>query len=74
MAGARVQGSEELAGEVTLQASPNFPIRSSFGLTSFNVSAGVGVVGHSDDRRLMEGPVQSSIASPVEAIPDGVAR
>jgi hypothetical protein len=74
VAGGRVQGPEELAGEVTLQASPNFPIRSSFGLPAFNVSAGVGVVGHPDNRRLMEGPVQPTITSPVAAIPDGVAR
>lgn len=76
-AGGCVGGIEDpvdLAGQVAFQAAADLLGGAALGLAPLDVGTGLRVVGHSREDCDVQGPVQSPVATTIEAVADGVAR
>ncbi len=66
--------SEELAGDVALQAADDLAVGLAFGSSSFDVGAGGGVGAESGDHDDVDGAVELAVAGAVESVAGGQAR
>ena len=69
-----VEAAVDVAGEVALEAATDLPEGAPFGGTALDVGAGSRVHSHAGDDGHVECSVEAPVATPVDPVPDGVAR
>ena len=68
-----VEGAVEVAGEVSLDAAPDFLVGLSFGAAALDVGDGRRVAPHAGDRDGVQGAVELAVAEAVEPVAVGAA-
>ena len=69
-----VETAVDFAGEVALEAAADLSEGAAFGGAALDVGAGSRIHAHAGDDGHVEGTVETSVSTTVDAVPDGVAR